>query len=402
MSSASAADPSPATTAPSRSSAGVERAAWAFYVVAALGSSIGQIWVGVETPPWPDAVPVWIRAALVAPFAIVIDLGGAVASAFADTRRRLGEAAYGWRALSAASVTLAVGINVVGHAGSPYLATVFGGLGVFAYCVWLLHSAARRRDALRTAGMLRPTAPSYGLMQWRREPNVTWRARTLAIDHGYDRVQSLTAARTQLANEARRAALAHHIEANIRARHDKDPNLASIAATTTPIDEVAQELIDMIDAHGWAVVINAQIQPPTASAPAPVPEFAPIPTYQPDADDTEETLADDVAAEEADHDDEAHSADQTDQLTGTDADLAAMVPTKLNAYLRWRAMWIKIRERPDEPNRLLADDLHTSVRTVQRIRAVGAAGLLDSPKPPTARMLRLAATNSFPRLEHSS
>lgn len=397
MLSAPAVEPSPAIAAPPRRSIGVERAAWAFYVVAAIGSSIGQIWVGVETPPWPDSVPLWVRALLVAPFAIVIDLGGAVASAFADSRRRIGEAAYGWRILSAASVTLAVGINVVGHAGSPYLATVFGGLGVFAYVVWLLHSAARRRDALRAVGKLHATAPSYGLLQWKREPDVTWRARSLAIDHGYGRVQSLTAARTQLAAEARRAALAEHIEAKIRARHENDPILASIAATTTPIEKVAQELIDMIDAHGWAVVINAQIQPPQANTIAVTPQPAPAPTGQPDPDETDTGPQD-----EADQDDEADIADETDQLTDTMADLVPMVPTKANAYQRWRAIWIEISERPDDANKQLADDLDTSVRTVQRIRAVGAAGLLDSPQPPTARLLRLAAANGIPRPDYSS
>ena len=400
MPSAPAADPSPATTAQAWRSAGVERAAWTFYVIAALGSSIGQIWVGAETPPWPDAVPVWTRALLVAPFAVVIDLGGAVASAFADTRRRLGEAAYGWRVLSAASVTLAVGINVAGHAGSSYLATVFGGLGVFAYCVWLLHSGARRRDALRATGMLRTTAPAYGILQWKREPNLTWRARTLAIDHGYGRVQSLAVARTQLADEARRAALAEHIEAKIRARHHKDPILASIAATTTPIDEVAQELIDMIDAHGWAVVINNQIQPPQAPTATSTPPPAPVPTDEPDPDPAD-ARPDGTVADDTDQVGQA-TADQTDHLTGTMAELAAMVPTKANAYQRWRAIWIEISERPDDTNKQLADDLDTSVRTVQRIRAVGTAGLLHPPQPPTVRLLRLATATGVPRPEHSS
>jgi hypothetical protein len=147
-----------------------ERAAWAFYAIAALGSSIGQIWVGIETPPWPDTVPLWLRALLVAPFAFVIDLGGVVTSGFADSRQRLGENAYGWRILSAASVALAVGINVVGHAATPYLAVVFAGLGVFAYVVWLLHTSARRRDALRATGKMAATPPAYGLLQWRRNP----------------------------------------------------------------------------------------------------------------------------------------------------------------------------------------------------------------------------------------
>ena len=52
----------PGDHAPGRAA---ERAAWAFYAIAALGSSIGQIWVGIDTPPWPDSVPLWVRALLV-------------------------------------------------------------------------------------------------------------------------------------------------------------------------------------------------------------------------------------------------------------------------------------------------------------------------------------------------
>jgi hypothetical protein len=386
-----AADPPSTTAAPPSRPVGVERAAWVFYVIAALGSSIGQIWVGVDVPPWPDALPLWDRALLVMPFAIVIDLGGAVTSAFADARRRLGEAAYGWRLLSAASVTLAVGINIVGHASSPYLATVFGGLGIFAYCVWLLHSAARRRDALRASGMLHNIAPAYGLLQWKREPAVTWRARALAIDHGYGLAQSLTVARVQLAAEARRAALATHIEAKIRARHEQDPILASIAATTTPIDDVAQELIDMIDAHGWALVISAEIQPP-------------VPAVRPAASAAQPDNAkddDDRGDEDSDERDEDNDSDEHDQLTDLPAELVRMMPANPAAYERWRGLWVEISERPDATNKQLADDLATSVRTVQRIRAVGAAGLLDSPQPPTGRLLRLASINGIPHPEYT-
>jgi hypothetical protein len=64
-----------------------ERIAWAFYVIAAIGSAIGQIWVGVSVLPWPATVPLPIRVLLVAPFAVVIDFFGVVASAFADWRQ---------------------------------------------------------------------------------------------------------------------------------------------------------------------------------------------------------------------------------------------------------------------------------------------------------------------------
>jgi hypothetical protein len=297
-------------------------------------------------------------------------------------------------------VTLAVSINIVGHASSPYLATVFAGLGIFAYSVWLLHTSARRRDALRACGMLRRTAPAYGLLQWKREPAVTWRARALAIDHGYGLVESLSTARAQLAAQARRAALATHIEAKIRARHEQDPILASIAATTTPIDDVAQQLIDMIDAHGWALVINAEIQPPSPAIP---PTAS---TAQPD--NAEDHHPEDDNGDRYDQGDDPGECDEDDdgdehhQLTGLPAELARMMPTNPVAYERWRGLWVTISERPDATNKQLSDELTTSVRTVQRIRAVGAAGLLDTHQPPTGRPRQLSPTNGVARREYTS
>jgi hypothetical protein len=340
-----------------------ERAAWAFYAIAALGSSIGQIWVGVDTPPWPPTLPLWTRALLAMPFAIVIDLGGVVTSAFADTRQRLGENAYGWRVLSAASVTLAVGINVAGHASSPYLATVFGGLGVFAYAVWLLHTSARRRDALRAAGKMSATPPAYGLRQWRREPAVTRRAKSLAVEFGYGLNESLTQARAQLRAEQRRAALASHIDTMIRARHDKDPVLASIAATTTPVDDVADALITMIDSEGWARAIAAEIQPPPTEPPA-RPASAEPGTGAPDQPYWPST------------------ADQRQN------------PTQQADYDRWRENWQAIRADANPSNEIIADQFAVSTRTVQRIRDAGLAGLLDSPETPVARLAAAAARNS--------
>jgi hypothetical protein len=349
-----------------------ERAAWAFYTVAAVGSSIGQVWVGVETPPWPQAMPLWLRALVALPFALVIDLGGVVCSGFADTRQRLGENAYGWRILSAGSVTLAVGINVVGHAGSPYLATVFGGLGVFAYTVWLLHSSARRRDALRAAGKLAATPPSYGLVQWWREPAVTRRAKILALALGYSVHESLVEARTQLRDEARRAALASHIEARIRSRHDKDPILASIAATTTPVDDIAGALMGMIDTEGWARTIAAQIQPPDAGQPNPV-EPA---TQSGDGQRAQRT----------------ERAEPARQLT-LNASLLRYIPTQQADYDRWRAIWRAMLDDPDASNQDIANRFAVSTRTTQRVRLTGQANLLNSPATPVARIAALASSN---------
>lgn len=341
-----------------------EHAAWVFYAIAAAGSTIGQIWVGVTTPPWPAELDWWWRAAMVAPFAAVIDLGGVVTSAFADARRCLGESAYGWRILSAGSVTTGVAINILGHADVPYLAVVFGGLGVFAYTVWLLHAAARRRDALRAAGKLADTAPVYGLAQWRREPAVTRRARSLALAHGYSLHESLAVARQQLRDEQRRAALAKHVETLIRSRH-QNPVVASIAATTLDIDAVAVELTARADVAGWAAVIGADLLPPA----------------RPTTSDT------------AGHHGGGDLAVQAAPSPALRTDVMRRVPINQEAYDRWRQLWAELSADADIDPKRFAEQHGISLRQVQWIRSSGAAGVLDSPIPPAVRMVQMASAN---------
>lgn len=350
-----------------------EHAAWVFYAIAAAGSTIGQIWVGVQVPPWPDGLAWWGRAAMVAPFAAVIDLGGVVTSAFADARQRLGEAAYGWRILSAASVTTGVGINTLGHADVPYLAVVFGGLGVFAYTVWLLHAAARRRDALRAAGKLDDTAPVYGLAQWRREPATTRRARSLALAHGLSLHESLDLARAQLRDEKRRAALAKHVETLIRSRHE-DPVRAAIAATTLDIDAVAAELAAQADVTGWARAIGTDLLPPQPTASTP--------------------MANTAGGEPA-----AASAAAPVMAPMPRTDVLRRVPTNQDAYDRWRQLWAELAANPDIDMQEFADRHSISLRQAQWIRSSGATGLLNSPIPPAVLLVQQLA-NANGRLPH--
>jgi hypothetical protein len=343
-----------------------ERAAWLFYTVAALGSSIGQIWVAVTLAPWPATMPWWPRALLVLPFTVVIDLGGVVTAAFADARRRLGETAYGWRLLSAGSVTLGVAINVLGHRHTPYLSAVFGGLGVFAYTVWLLHSAARRRDALRAAGKLTDTGPVYGLTQWWHEPVVTRRARDLALQHGHPVRQSLALARQQLRDERRAAALAEHVEALISARHD-DPVLAAIAVTTLDIDAVSAALTTQADVDGWARAIGVDLVPPTVQ-----PATSTSPTSPVTLD-----LENDTGPDKAE----------------LPKDVLRRVPVQQADYDQWRHIWNTWQRQPDNTHHTIAEHHHISTRQAQWIRAAGTAGLLDSPTPPITRLLRIIQAN---------
>jgi hypothetical protein len=340
-----------------------ERAAWLFYTVAALGSTIGQIWVAATVPPWPATTPWWLRALLALPFAVVIDLGGVVTAAFGDARRRLAESASGWRLLSAGSVTLGVTINVLGHRHTPYLAAAFGGLGVFAYTVWLLHSAARRRDALRAAGKLTDTSPDFGVFQWLREPDVTRRARNLALQHGPIQ-QSLALARQQLREERRTEALVDYVETLIKARHD-DPVVAEIAVTTLDIDAVAAALTAQADVDGWAGAIGVDLVPPTV-------ETA-ISTTSPATLDLESDAGPDLAE--------------------LPKDVLRRVPVQQADYDQWRRIWQAWQRQPDDTHHTIADQHHISTRQAQWIRAAGTAGLLDSPTPPVNRLLRIIQAN---------
>jgi hypothetical protein len=350
------------TTPASPTSRIAERAAWAFYLIAAAGSSVGQIWVAVTVPPWPDQIAWWWRALLVLPFAVVIDLGGVVTAAFADTRRRIGETATGWRLLSAGSAALAVAINLFGHHHTPYLAAVFGGLSVFAYTVWLLHSAARRRDALRAAGKLTATGPVYGLLQWWREPAVTRRAKALALRHGYPVQQSLALARQQLRDERRTAALSGHVEALIRARHD-DPTLAAIAVTTLDIDAVATALSAQADIDGWARAIGVDLLPPTPEPPS-------------------GTATPDLSA-----------LDAAPDVAELPKDVLRRVPVQQNEYDQWRTIWRSWQQQPDDSHHTIAARHDISARQAQWIRAAGTAGLLDAAIPPITRLQRLIQAN---------
>jgi hypothetical protein len=346
------------------------KAAWALYVISANGSMIGQIWVGVITVPFPANFPWWVRAIIVLPFAVVIDLGGVVTSAFADERQRLGEAATMWRLLSAGAITVGVAINIIGHHDVVYLAVVFGGLGIFAYCIWLGHSAARRRDALRAAGKLADTAPDYGFAQRRREPEVTRRASILAVEHGYSVHESLAVARQQLRAERRNAALAEHIEKHMRAGHE-DPGMASIAVTTADVEAVAARVMELFDAEAWAQSINAQLVPPSVAEP--------VEQNPPAAD-------------------EYHPTD----VVMPPADVLRRVPTKQVEYDQWRQLWAELVAEPGVNNKAFAARHGISVRQVQWIRAVGAVRLLDSPIPPAARLVQLAQLAYVAQLAQSN
>ncbi len=343
-----------------------ERLAYWFYAVAALGSSIGQIWAMAAAPIWPETVPTWIRVTAVAPFAVVIDLAGVVTSAFADARRRLGEAAYGWRILSVFSVAVAVGINIAGHLDAPQYAIAFGFLGVLAYTIWLLHSGARRRDALRAQGLLATTAPVYGPWQWLTDRETTRMARQLALANGLGLHGSLTAAREQIRIRNRNTALAKRVETLIRAQH-QDPIRADIAVATIDLDALAQRITEQINLDHWATTIAQDLNPP------------------PPATTTPETAFDE------------RPAPLTTVVIGPEvpgSDVLRRIPATPAGYAKWRDLWASIladqTAEPEVSNDVLARRYGMDVRTIQWIRKVGVTGLLNSPLSPAQRLIQMA------------
>jgi hypothetical protein len=254
---------------------GADKVAYCFYATAATAALVGQVWAGVTHIPWPEeGFSPFLKIALVTPAVAVIELGGVATAALADLRRRKGEQAYAYRAMSLFAAVVALVFNVVGHwrPEERFLAFGFGGLSAFAYVLWLIHSSARRRDALRRAGQMATTGPVYGVVQWAREPKVTWLARGLALEHGYGLYESLRVARVQMRNNARRDAIAGTVAEYIRSEH-QDERLAKIAETTYDADRLAGMLEERIN---YEVVTNkltlAISPPPPEPEPQPVQE----------------------------------------------------------------------------------------------------------------------------------
>ncbi|MEV6410651.1 hypothetical protein [Kribbella sp. NPDC051718] len=253
---------------------GADKVAYAFYATAATAALVGQVWAGVTHIPWPDeGFSPFLKIALVTPAVAVIELGGVATAALADLRRRKGEQAYAYRAMSLFAAIVALVFNVVGHwrPEERFLAFGFGGLSAFAYVLWLIHSSARRRDALRKAGQMATTGPVYGVVQWAREPKVTWAARSIALEHGLGLYESLRAARVQRRNNARRDAIAGTVAEYIRSEH-QDERLAKIAETTYDADRLAGMLEERINYEVITNKLTLAISPPPPPEPEPAPE----------------------------------------------------------------------------------------------------------------------------------
>src|SRR5690606_25100362 len=136
--------------------------------------------------------------------------------------------------------------------------------------LWLLHSGARRRDALRAAGHLDDTAPVYGW--WRRLRHPVWcaRAAELARSEGLGLHESLAEALRRMRAEKRRPAIARAVANVVRADH-ADPLMAEIASATLDLDRIAEVLERRADYDGWADRLAAAVDSRPAKRPAGTP-----------------------------------------------------------------------------------------------------------------------------------
>jgi hypothetical protein len=246
----------------------------AFYLVVLGVSLTGAGQAATEKLGWWGPFPFLAVAA--------VELGGVALAMHADRRRQLGESAIPARILSAAVAVAAVVVNYTGHSDVQWQAWFFAGMSALGYTVWLIDSAARRRDALRATGDLPPAPPAYGFFAWSRHPWITRRARGLAMVNAEARtaqarrlavpgapVEPLIPALTALASLARardsvradRRSQAISAALRTRIADHVDPTMAKIAVNTFDLDEIATRLAAGADYDGLTGILAAELVP---------------------------------------------------------------------------------------------------------------------------------------------
>jgi hypothetical protein len=223
----------------------------AFYVVVAGVALAGQALAAVHWLNWH-----WLPA-LAAVSAL--ELGGIALAARADFRRRLNETAIASRLMSAAVAVFAVVFNWLGHQ-DHLQGGFFAGMSALGYGVWLINAGDRRRDQLRAERKLPPTAPSYGLVQWLRQPWITRRARMLAlVDPDLGLYGSLDAARAAIRVERRNAAITRVLDRMLT--EDREALYAELAVNIYDLDAIAVRIAATADYDGLAARIAAHLTP---------------------------------------------------------------------------------------------------------------------------------------------
>jgi hypothetical protein len=237
----------------SRTTAGPMGLLFVFYAAMAGLALYGQ----------SDGLMVWMELDRVPALAVAaaVELLAAVLFAFADWRR----VAFGEQAIAARllSVSVALGVAVMnyrGHLGNAGQTALYTGASLAGYAVLVLHTEARRRDALRAAGRLPAQAPAYGLALWLRMPGTVWRARQLATaDPSLGVYDSIAAAVSEKATAIRHKAIAAALRRKLTT--SLDPISADIAMVSYDLDRVASLLAESVDYGRLTAILAADIDP---------------------------------------------------------------------------------------------------------------------------------------------
>ncbi|MET7395642.1 hypothetical protein ABZS66_19340 [Dactylosporangium sp. NPDC005572] len=302
-----------------------------FYVAVVLIALAGQAIGAVEWLGWP------LLAALAAVGAL--EFGGVVISQHALQRQQLGERAIAARIGSAAVAGFAVAFNWLGH-DDKLVAGFFAGMSALGYGVWLLDSAARRRDQLRQLGMLAAVPPAFGAARWIRHPWQTRAARALAIEtpalglHG-----SIAAAAAARRRDARHAAIAVLLRRKLS--QGRDRVAAELAIATYDLDEIAARLAAGADYDGLTALLSAELTAARVAGAEPV--STPVADMTVDIRADKTTPMDTVAAQ---------PGKPSDQAMKTE-----------DAMLVAQSMWL---QNPDIDLAIIARCVGRSVKTIKR------------------------------------
>ncbi|WP_431935755.1 hypothetical protein [Micromonospora sp. RP3T] len=231
----------------------------------------------------------WIKWAPPAAFGAVLlaELGGVALSVFADNRRQKGERALVARIMSATFAAGAIAVQLRGHTDAAGnfptgVGVFFAGFSAAGYVIYLLDSAAKRRDALRDQGKLAEPPPAYGAYQWTRHPWLTARARRLAVanaetrlveritsteQHGdgapttplLGRAASLAQAAADIAAERRLAGISKTLRRRVAT--GVDPTMAKVAVHSWDLSKVAAGIAEHADYPALTGLLAAELTP---------------------------------------------------------------------------------------------------------------------------------------------
>lgn len=224
----------------------------AWYACVLLSAGIGQ------TTGLVNRLGLWWVVALVPVFAL--ELGGVVVTIFADYRRRLNESAWGARVLAGFVASVAVAINLWGHWATPGLAGFFAAMSIAGYWVYLMDSAARRRDRRYEAtGRLPVPDLEYSAFQWIAHPKLTRLAVELGRREALDKAEGLDRARQEMDARRRRQAVARWLQQDMAQAYG--PAIAALIATASDRDDLARKFEERAQWDGIIDVLVAQVDP---------------------------------------------------------------------------------------------------------------------------------------------